>query len=853
MTDQTPLRALFDEEYYLSQFRDRAEVGGDPFEHYMSIGWREGRKPHRLLDIAKYIPQYFEIALETTNPLQHYVSNVLPTLASEFDADFYVQSLGEEAEPGVDPLWHYCLHGWREGYDPRPDFSAGAYLDLHPDVRKAGIEPFFHWLTCGRMEGRKSAGSTRHIWTTIAPKFDVKFYLSTQPNLEGSGVDPITHYILHGWREGYDPCPDFSAGGYLRLNPDVKEAEIEPFYHWITVGVEQNRQTLPSMRHMVLAVASRFNVDFYLACQPTLRGSKDDLVQHYIVKGWKEGFDPRPDFSSSGYLKLNPDVAVTGLEPFYHWITTGVAENRKTTPSLFRVKTETRILHENEAKMIISGFFDKNYYLETYEDLSGLDIDLFEHYLEIGWKEGRNPNPEFNTNEYLNLHPDVDASGMDPLTHYALIGKAEGRSLGVFSEFASRIAAQQRPEILSYSNEEIFRRAQDLMFPKEVLLAEKLMLFVVPEHNAMSGGIYSMFSIANHMRRIKLDHGFEIMVATRPNPAKHTYIRNSGFVNSETVYRFEQLELARHVRELYLHIPEYAATEFVRSLSHDMLKYLMRRDKLYVNILNQNIRMMPEREKFRDLRRLTDSLGQSVAHHAYATQGRADRYGLPTLLVPAHTDLTLYAPAPFEEKEKLIIYSPDDAPYKDACLERMQEGLPDYKFIEINEITFDQYMELATRCKFSVSFGEGFDGYVAQPIYQGGIGFAVYTDEFFPSDKFLQFENFFASEQLMINNIVSVVRELEGDHSRYTRLNAALHAEWENLYRYSEYLVQLKRLAFRQYEIFPAPSYNAASSSERNGSKSAKAFSHSSGSTAADPAASYEAASSSKRNGSKSA
>ena len=134
MTDQTPLRALFDEEYYLSQFRDRAEVGGDPFEHYMSIGWREGRKPHRLLDIAKYIPQYFEIALETTNPLQHYVSNVLPTLASEFDADFYVQSLGEEAEPGVDPLWHYCLHGWREGYDPRPDFSAGAYLDLHPDV-----------------------------------------------------------------------------------------------------------------------------------------------------------------------------------------------------------------------------------------------------------------------------------------------------------------------------------------------------------------------------------------------------------------------------------------------------------------------------------------------------------------------------------------------------------------------------------------------------------------------------------------------------------------------------------------------------------------------------------------------
>jgi hypothetical protein len=215
---------------------------------------------------------------------------------------------------------------------------------------------------------------------------------------------------------------------------------------------------------------------------------------------------------------------------------------------------------------------------------------------------------------------------------------------------------------------------------------------------------------------------------------------------------------------------------------------------------------MPDREKFRDLRRITDSIGQSVAHHAYATQERADRYGLPTLLVPAYTDLTPYAPATFEEKEKLIIYSPDDAPYKDAVLERLQDGLPDYKLLEINGISFDKYMELATRCKFSVSFGEGFDGYVAQPIYQGGIGLAVYTDEFFPSDKFLQFENFFSSEQMMINHIVDTVRGLESDRSRYVNLNAALHAEWEKLYLYSEYLEKLKRLALRRYEIFPSRS-----------------------------------------------
>lgn len=803
MTDLAAVRALFDEDYYISQLDGGEEVGADLFAHYQAHGWKEGRKPNRFLDVAAYCSQYPNCVRDATNPLQYYVDVVVPVLRPEFDADFYLRFLEEEAGDCIDPMWHYCAQGWRRGLDPRADFSSGAYLKLNPDVRKSGIEPFFHWIVAGRKEGRKSAGSTQHVRAVILPKFDSNFYLAAQPHLAGAGIDLATHYILHGWREGYDPNPDFSSSAYLALNPDVKEAGVEPLYHWMTLDANQKRRTMPSMRHVLQAVAPRFNADFYRACQPDLKGSREELLHHYLAIGWKEGFDPRADFSSGDYLKLNPDVAAAGLEPLFHWITRGAAEERKTAPSRFRIKTPSRLMHEDEAKRIVRNFFDDKYYLRTYDDIERLKIDPFEHYLESGWKEGRNPNPEFNTDEYLNRNPDVDATGMNPLMHYALIGKAEGRSLGVFSEIASRIVEQQRPDILSYSAEEILRRAQDLMFPNELLQAQKLMLVIVPEHNAMSGGIYSMFSIANHMRRIKREHGFETLVVTRPNPSRSTYIRNSSFVNSETVFRFEQLELCRNVRELYIHIPEYAVTEFVRSLSHDMLKYLMRRDKIYINILNQNIRLMPEREKFRDLRRLTDSLGQSVAHHAYANQERADRYGLPTLLLPAYTDLTPYAPAGFEEKENLIIYSPDDSPYRDACLERLRDGLPDYRLLEINGITFDKYMDLATRCKFSISFGEGFDGYVSQPIYQGGIGFALYTDEFFPSEEFLKFENFFATDQAMIGNIVRLIRELEADGDRYSQLNARLHAEWKKLYQYDEYLAQLRRLAFRDYELFP--------------------------------------------------
>src|SRR5208337_5435335 len=96
---------------------------------------------------------------------------------------------------------------------------------------------------------------------------------------------------------------------------------------------------------------------------------------------------------------------------------------------------------------------------------------------------------------------------------------------------------------------------QDRTFPTDLCSAEKVMVILVPEHNAMSGGIYSFFSIANQMRCLKRHHGHEILVMTRPVPGRLTYFRNTNFRNSENVYRFEQLLLCEEAKEIYLHIP----------------------------------------------------------------------------------------------------------------------------------------------------------------------------------------------------------------------------------------------------------------------------------------------------------
>lgn len=58
-----------------------------------------------------------------------------------------------------------------------------------------------------------------------------------------------------------------------------------------------------------------------------------DPVNHYVVFGAKEGFDPAPGFSSSFYLKAHEDLARTGVNPFFHYLRHGTREARRIEPS----------------------------------------------------------------------------------------------------------------------------------------------------------------------------------------------------------------------------------------------------------------------------------------------------------------------------------------------------------------------------------------------------------------------------------------------------------------------------------------------------------------------------------------
>ena len=66
-----------------------------------------------------------------------------------------------------------------------------------------------------------------------------------------------------------------------------------------------------------------------------------------------------------------------------------------------------------------TGLFDPVWYMMENQDLvSGL-VSPVHHWVEIGWREERDPGPFFSVSAYLASHPELKETGENPLLHFA--------------------------------------------------------------------------------------------------------------------------------------------------------------------------------------------------------------------------------------------------------------------------------------------------------------------------------------------------------------------------------------------------------------------------------------------------
>jgi hypothetical protein len=95
-----------------------------------------------------------------------------------------------------------------EARDLFQTFDAQAYLGANPDVKAAGVDPFTHYLNYGKKEGRQFTAKAAAPTPPQGPApigqnvFDAQSYLADNPDVARAGMDPYQHYIQYGLKEG---------------------------------------------------------------------------------------------------------------------------------------------------------------------------------------------------------------------------------------------------------------------------------------------------------------------------------------------------------------------------------------------------------------------------------------------------------------------------------------------------------------------------------------------------------------------------------------------------------------------------------------------------------------------------
>ena len=185
-----------------------------------------------------------------------------------------------------------------------------------------------------------------------------------------------------------------------------------------------------------------FDQDFYLNTYEDVKNAKIDALQHYLEFGWREGRNPSENFVTDFYLENYSDVKALGINPLLHYVEYGIDEQRLPSEAKVDLNPEVEFLNN-------SNYFSKEYYNLNYQDVTGCPVS---HFVNYGWKEGRNPSNEFNTNYYLEQNKDVQSSGFNPLVHWIKYGRQEGRKTNIFE--VDRIPKEiNHPSIIFISHE----------------------------------------------------------------------------------------------------------------------------------------------------------------------------------------------------------------------------------------------------------------------------------------------------------------------------------------------------------------------------------------------------------------
>ncbi len=146
------------------------------------------------------------------------------------DAGFYAGRRGA-LPPDRDVVADWHDIGWRLGCWPNPYFDPDWYRGAYDDVAAAETDPLLHYVCYGEPEGRRPVA-----W------FDPEWYRARYA--VPAGCHALTHFLRNRTR-GHAPIPEFDAEWYLATYPDVAAADMDPMEHYLVRGFREGRDPAP--------------------------------------------------------------------------------------------------------------------------------------------------------------------------------------------------------------------------------------------------------------------------------------------------------------------------------------------------------------------------------------------------------------------------------------------------------------------------------------------------------------------------------------------------------------------------------------------------------------------------------
>ena len=149
-----------------------------------------------------------------------------------------------------------------------------------------------------------------------------------------------------------------------------------------------------------------------------------------LASDTKSGFTILLRDSANKYVSLKCTMKIKPHQRYYYQVPTTTSSGAEMidTAELDSITSNLSHSRQNLTYKKLNEYaidFDEEYYLKCYPDVCEARIPAFEHYVNAGHKEGRNPNRYFNTDYYLKNNPDVAAEAINPFLHFKHYGYLE--------------------------------------------------------------------------------------------------------------------------------------------------------------------------------------------------------------------------------------------------------------------------------------------------------------------------------------------------------------------------------------------------------------------------------------------